>query len=83
MGIVSIVSGLLCFILAIIAWLPCLGWANWILWILPLLGSILSVIALIVDKDRRVLAGIGLGLNILALISCAVRGLLAIFFAGA
>jgi len=83
MGIASLVTGILFFIMAIVAWLPCLGWANWFIWVLPLVGAIISGIGIGVDKQHRVMAIIGLVLNLFALVSCAIRGIIAIFFMGA
>ncbi len=83
MGIVSLVFGILLIIMAIVAWMPCLGWTNWFLWVIPLIFIILSAVAIGVDKERRGMAIAGLVLAILAFISCLVRGFIAIFLAGA
>ena len=83
MGIVSLVFGILLIIMAVTAWLPCLGWTNWFLWIIPLIFIIISAVAIGVDKEHRGMAIAGLVLSILAFISCLVRGFIAIFLAGA
>jgi hypothetical protein len=83
MGIAGLVCGIVVFVMAVIAWLPCLGWTNWFLWILPLIAAILSAVGIGVDRKRRVMAIVGLILSLIALCSCVIRGIIAIFFMGA
>ncbi|MFH2102553.1 MAG: hypothetical protein ABIJ39_04265 [Chloroflexota bacterium] len=73
MGIAAFIIGLLAIMGACVNLLPGLGWANCILGPIATVGAILGLISLFSQRENKVLGGIGLALNLIAVIVAIVR----------
>jgi hypothetical protein len=81
MGIASFVIGLLTILGACVNLVPGLSWANYFLGPVALIGAILGVVSFFPQHENKVFGGIGLALNIIALLIAIIRIILS-FVAG-
>lgn len=81
MGIASFVIGLLTILGACVNLIPGLSWANCILGPAALVGIILGLVSLFSKHENKVFGGIGLALNVIALVIAILRIILS-FAAG-
>jgi hypothetical protein len=82
MGIASFVMGILTILGACVNFIPGLSWANCILGPIALLGSILGLVSLFPRHENKVFGGIGLALNVIALVIAIIRVVLSILAGG-
>jgi hypothetical protein len=73
MGIASFVIGLLTILGACVNLIPGLSWANFILSPVALVGAILGLVSLFPQHENKVFGGIGLAINIIALVIAIIR----------